>query len=615
VADIFVVLFCLGGISGSLWYFWSDLNRTLGRQNEVPVGYITYKNKAAQRRFYDRVLWDRLQMDAPIYNGDFIHTADLSEATITFKDGGVIDLGENSFIQVFADAEGARVDLTSGNISADAQSGSIALHTGSTVVDINNGSAVTAATGENGLNVQVGSGNVTVSDETGEVKALGAGDFLANAAGGPVVGVSAPKPNAKVVAVGDSTGVRFEWRRANFAPGDRVLLEIAADREFKKIKDRSFIDGERTTVTLGPGLWFWRAMGVAADSDTPAAVNLKNAVTSYVTVVRAAAVELTSPKSEEVILYRFSVPSLRFQWAAVPALTDITGRFLLEVANNSAFASPAIAATVDNTSFTVTTLGAGTWFWRVTPVLPATVDAPPLASPPASFTIRQSDTLAAPVLLNPEDRSIVALGNRTPGLVSGTGDLRFTWKLETEAASYTLIVADNPGLNAPVINQRVTTNYYIYNLNAGVLQEKQYYWTVTQSAAKSSTKAFAQDGYTMGFLNSFKIDNAGSITGVYSNGTNRLLGQIAMASFTNQGGLEKAGDNTYVESNNSGTAEIGASGSAGKGSLLAGALEMSNVDLTEQFTDMIVTQRGFQASSKTIQTADTLLETVLGLKR
>ena len=75
------------------------------------------------------------------------------------------------------------------------------------------------------------------------------------------------------------------------------------------------------------------------------------------------------------------------------------------------------------------------------------------------------------------------------------------------------------------------------------------------------------------------------------------------------------GDNTYVKSNNSGEAKINESGVAGAGSLLAGALEMSNVDLTEQLTDMIVTQRGFQSNAKTITTADTLLETVLSLKR
>ncbi len=153
----------------------------------------------------------------------------------------------------------------------------------------------------------------------------------------------------------------------------------------------------------------------------------------------------------------------------------------------------------------------------------------------------------------------------------------------------------------------------VFNLNLGTIGSQ--IDTVTQSASQSSTKAFYQDGYTMGYLDTFKIDQSGVITGVYSNGTNRALGKIALASFTNQGGLEKAGNNTYVESNNSGFANIGESGIAGKGTMLAGALEMSNVDLTSEFTDMIVTQRGFQSNAKTIQTSDTMLETVLSLKR
>lgn len=139
--------------------------------------------------------------------------------------------------------------------------------------------------------------------------------------------------------------------------------------------------------------------------------------------------------------------------------------------------------------------------------------------------------------------------------------------------------------------------------------------TITQFAGSSSTKAFAQDGNMMGYLESFKIDPSGVITGVYSSGTTKVIGQVAMASFTNPGGLEKAGTNTYMESNNSGLANIGASGTAGKGKILAGMLEMSNVDLSEQFTDMIVTQRGFQANSKTIQTADQMLQELLTLKR
>jgi flagellar hook protein FlgE len=139
--------------------------------------------------------------------------------------------------------------------------------------------------------------------------------------------------------------------------------------------------------------------------------------------------------------------------------------------------------------------------------------------------------------------------------------------------------------------------------------------SITQYSESSSTKAVIQDGYTMGYLDSFKIDQSGVITGVFSNGNTRMLGQVALASFPNQGGLEKAGDNNFVVSNNSGAANIGPSGIAGKGKIISGTLEMSNVDMAEQFVDMIVTQRGFQANSRTIQTADQLLQEVLTLKR
>jgi flagellar hook protein FlgE len=139
--------------------------------------------------------------------------------------------------------------------------------------------------------------------------------------------------------------------------------------------------------------------------------------------------------------------------------------------------------------------------------------------------------------------------------------------------------------------------------------------SITQYAEKSSTKAVVQDGRTMGYLENFKIDSSGVITGIFDNGSTRMLAQVALASFPNQGGLEKAGDNTFRVSNNSGIANIGPSGIAGKGEIVAGTLEMSNVDMAEQFTDMIITQRGFQANSRTIQTADQLLQELLTLKR
>ncbi|WP_000292725.1 flagellar hook-basal body complex protein, partial [Leptospira interrogans] len=138
---------------------------------------------------------------------------------------------------------------------------------------------------------------------------------------------------------------------------------------------------------------------------------------------------------------------------------------------------------------------------------------------------------------------------------------------------------------------------------------------ITQFSSDFTTKAVKQDGYTMGYLESFSIDNSGTITGVFSNGVRQPLARVATAVFNNPAGLDKAGDTMFSYSMNSGEPNIGEAGVQGRGKINAGLLEMSNVDLSDQFTDMIVTQRGFQANSRTITTSDQMIQEVLGLKR
>lgn len=138
---------------------------------------------------------------------------------------------------------------------------------------------------------------------------------------------------------------------------------------------------------------------------------------------------------------------------------------------------------------------------------------------------------------------------------------------------------------------------------------------ITQFSSVSTTKAVEQDGYAMGYMESFNIDNSGMITGVYSNGTKEPIGQVAMSVFTNPQGLTANGENLFQVSNNSGLANTGPASQAGRGKIIAGSLEMSNVDLADQFTDMIVTQRGFQANSRTITTSDQMLQELINLKR
>lgn len=138
---------------------------------------------------------------------------------------------------------------------------------------------------------------------------------------------------------------------------------------------------------------------------------------------------------------------------------------------------------------------------------------------------------------------------------------------------------------------------------------------LTQYGGVSTVQAASQNGYASGSLDSVTIDTSGIMVGKFSNGRTQNLGQVAMATFNNPGGLLRIGDTLFASSNNSGNPSVGTSGTGGRGSLTPGSLEMSNIDLADQFSKMIITQRGFQANSKIITTSDTMLEELVNLKR
>jgi flagellar hook protein FlgE len=138
---------------------------------------------------------------------------------------------------------------------------------------------------------------------------------------------------------------------------------------------------------------------------------------------------------------------------------------------------------------------------------------------------------------------------------------------------------------------------------------------LSQFSGQSTVGALSQDGSPVGTLQSFSIGQDGVVTGVFSNGRTQAIGQIALAAFTNPAGMEKAGGSMYRQSGNSGLPQIGAAGDGGRGLLSGGMLEMSNVDLAQEFTNLIVSQRGFQANSRVITASDELLQDLVNLKR
>ena len=184
-----------------------------------------------------------------------------------------------------------------------------------------------------------------------------------------------------------------------------------------------------------------------------------------------------------------------------------------------------------------------------------------------------------------------------PTTISNTGDTTATLVAGTVDQPALLQVAGSPGSVSP----------FTYTLNVNGL---------TTLATNSTATLATQDGLAAGTLVTFNVSaNTGEIFGVYTNGDQRLIGQLAMAMFTNPSGLMRMGSNRYQVSLNSGEARIGTPGSGGRGKISAGYVEGSNVDMSREFSNMIIAQRGFQANAKIITVSDEMLNELVNLKR
>ncbi len=202
---------------------------------------------------------------------------------------------------------------------------------------------------------------------------------------------------------------------------------------------------------------------------------------------------------------------------------------------------------------------------------------------------------------------------------AGTGGAAGTWAVQAQDASgndigtsQALTFNSSGVLTAP-------TNYAIA-LGTGATAQNIAINFAAQGAGLvsyggTSSVNISQDGQGTGNLQSITIGGDGVLSGIFSNGQTETLGQVAVASFSNPSGLTNAGGSMYNTSANSGTPQVGAAGTGGRGTISSGVLEGSNVDLSQAFSDLIVAQRGFEANSKVVTTSDQILQDLIAMKQ
>ncbi|HKS99858.1 MAG TPA: flagellar hook protein FlgE [Rugosimonospora sp.] len=275
------------------------------------------------------------------------------------------------------------------------------------------------------------------------------------------------------------------------------------------------------------------------------------------------------------------------------------------------------AFSFDTNGFLTTTGGAFVQGWKATNGVVTTTTAPTDVQLPIGTVLPPSATTTATVSGNlptnastttPYTTSITgydSLGNPFTLTTSFTYSSTTGWSATVSDGTNTSAAASVTFTNGAAPSpSTLTLNGITVDISG-----------VTNYSGASTIATVNQNGYGLGSLQSFSISQDGMLVGVFSNGLKQTLAQVCLATFNNPMGLEKVGDSMYQTTANSGTPQLGQAGSGGRGVLQGGALEMSNVDLAQEFTNLVIAQRGFEANSKVITTSDELLQDLVNLKR
>jgi len=383
--DFFVIVLFLSIAAVSIEMFRRDLLQTFRLQNVEPVGTVVVKKNTVQRRLGDRVVWDRLTNESPVYIGDLVRIADLSAASLHIG-ATDLELGENTLIRILLspDGEGIQIILSEGSLSLTTNDDSVPI-----TVDINGrqivtgpGTSLSAAISDDGqMSFQVVGESVRFIEPSGESREVASGNMVFMEADGTEVNKSAvamylPPTNVRSLRnIDEPLPVNFSWNRINIEPDAPLRLEIASDRNFMRITDTFDDLNNSALVRLNSGLWYWRILHEGIELST-----------GNLTIADGTGPQLYSPAANSIFRYRDELPVVHFQWQEIEEAVS----YVLEASTTSDFSNIQIRRQSSTSSLTDSGLTSGLWFWRVMPVFPPVFSGYAAYSTASFFRIEQS---------------------------------------------------------------------------------------------------------------------------------------------------------------------------------------------------------------------------------
>ena len=488
IRDFAVTTFCLSAALFFLYLFWQDLNRYTIRTDKNEIGKISFKENIVQRKFDDRVVWERIANETKLYYGDTIRTAELAHASLELLDGTVhLELNENTMIQMGTSADGGiQIAITGGDIQIDSTIATSNLEVkfdDGSLINVDAGSSLSAkndaTTGAH--NVEVKSGNAKLTTESGEVAELKNGESVNVEKGkeiqrNPFTMLYPPKTLKLLNTNEGKIPVRFEW---NSNAGETITIQTSSKRDFSTINSNQEIKNLSTAeVDFPNGVCFWRVFSENT-KDRP--------IEGKVSIEGISNAQGISPAQKSVFKYRNELPRIAFRWSG----NEHADRYRLVVSSAKNMREIVYDSETSGTFLSLDKLEEGTYWWQVTPYYSLGNLGYAGKSEIYEFEVVKNQEIKRPELSSPaENAQIVYKENISAN---------FIWKSELKNAKYDVLIARDMDFTNIVYSQETSDTRYAHEFAPHELRDGTYYWKVRR---KSSD---AQDLTPESEIRSFRV--------------------------------------------------------------------------------------------------------------
>lgn len=483
LVNLIFFLVCSSVSLAFLWLFWQDLNKTSVRDDKTQIATILFKRNIAQRKFSDRVVWERLRQSSPLYDADTLRIAKEAEARIHFKNNAYLNIDENTMLQIFSNKDGSiSISLNGGNVSVDttevsedSMPVSIKLDNGS-VMNLEAGSKITASKVQNGEDsFQIQSGNAVVRNEDGSEESIGSGEAFKITENGVVrkpVCVTSVTKDVKVVRFEDEQpeNITIKWTTSAEAQDAPVRIETSYDKDFSVIEKVYETTGSSSvTIESSEKKLYWRVYAVE---------NEEEAETGKITVETVENVRPVKPVGNPDFEYRKDPPKVTFAWKG----NDFADSYRFEIARPENQSAPVFEKIVESESIALEILSEGDYVWKVTPHYEVNEIGWGKSTDPEPLKVVQN-TVLKPVKLS------IPPENCTLSSVDGTASVNFAWKSEIKDSEYKIEVSDSPDFVNIVYSENTASTVVSKNFTGEELGEGKYYWRVTRNSSEETEES------------------------------------------------------------------------------------------------------------------------------